>query len=85
MVVHGLVQGVGFRVRTARAARELGVTGSARNLPEGTVEVIAFGSHQSVDALTAWITGPSAPGRVDDVEGTRLPEGRATPPSFTTG
>ena len=85
IVVHGQVQGVGFRAHTARAARELGVTGSARNLPDGTVEVDAYGPHEGVDALTAWINGPSAPGRVDDVDVTRMPEGRTTPSSFTTG
>lgn len=85
IVVRGRVQGVGFRYRTARAAQRLGVTGSAVNLPDGTVEVNAFGSHESVDALAAWLAGPSAPGWVDNVDVARLPDDQSTPSSFSTG
>ncbi|HLT61152.1 MAG TPA: acylphosphatase [Microlunatus sp.] len=37
--VTGLVQGVGFRYRTAEQARRLGLTGSAVNRPDGSVEI----------------------------------------------
>ena len=42
IMVRGRVQGVGFRYFTASRARALGLSGSARNLPTGGVEVIAF-------------------------------------------
>jgi acylphosphatase len=42
-IVHGLVQGVGFRFFVARHARALGLTGYVRNIPGGMVEVFAEG------------------------------------------
>ncbi len=39
--IHGKVQGVGFRWFVARNAARLGITGYARNLPGGSVEVVA--------------------------------------------
>lgn len=43
-LVSGMVQGVGFRWFVARHARALGLTGYARNLPDGRVEVVARGA-----------------------------------------
>jgi acylphosphatase len=67
-LVSGLVQGVGYRLFTARAAGDLGITGYARNLPDGRVEVVAQGDPEALrrfeDALRA---GPRG-GRVDRVE-----------------
>jgi acylphosphatase len=46
--IHGRVQGVGFRWWTRRTAERLGIRGSVRNLPDGTVEVRAAGSDQAL-------------------------------------
>lgn len=46
--IHGRVQGVGFRWWTRRTAGQLGIAGSVRNLPDGTVQVRAAGP---VDAM----------------------------------
>ena len=50
-IVTGRVQGVGFRQFAQAQARQLGLVGWARNLPDGTVEVAAHGSRAAVDAL----------------------------------
>jgi acylphosphatase len=66
-IVRGRVQGVAFRAHTQRHARELGVTGYAKNLSDGTVEVLACGAESSVAALCDWLrVGPPA-ARVTDV------------------
>jgi len=51
-IVRGYVQGVGFRSFVQRRANELGVTGTVRNLDDGTVEVIASGTKRQLDALS---------------------------------
>jgi acylphosphatase len=66
-VVSGRVQGVWFRASTAQRARGLGVTGYARNLADGRVEVLACGEAGAVNALCEWLwEGPPA-ARVTDV------------------
>jgi acylphosphatase len=50
-VVAGRVQGVGYRYFVLREAESLGVTGFARNLPDGRVEVVAEGSEPALQAF----------------------------------
>ena len=54
-IVRGRVQGVWFCDSTRRRARELGLTGSAVNLPDGNVEVIACGDQAALEALRQWL------------------------------
>ena len=66
-LVQGRVQGVGFRYYAARAARELGVSGWVRNLPDGSVETLVEGDAAAVEGyLDRLRRGPSA-SRVDGV------------------
>lgn len=66
--VHGRVQGVGFRYSTQAEARTLGVLGYARNLDDGSVEVLAWGEAEQVEALIAWLkAGGPRSARVDKV------------------
>jgi acylphosphatase len=52
-VVHGVVQGVGFRWFVQREAARLGLTGWTANLSDGSVEVVAEGPAGDVDCLIA--------------------------------
>jgi acylphosphatase len=51
VVVHGRVQGVGFRYSLARAAETRGVAGWARNSADGTLEAAFEGEPEAVDSL----------------------------------
>ena len=44
-IVHGRVQGVGFRAATLRTALSLNLVGWVRNRPDDSVEVVAVGDH----------------------------------------
>lgn len=65
--VDGLVQGVGFRWWVRSRALELGLTGSATNLPDGRVQVIAEGPRPACATLLTLLRGPGTPGRVTNV------------------
>jgi acylphosphatase len=66
--VSGLVQGVFYRQSTAGEATRLGLAGWVRNLPDGSVEVVAEGRRAEVERLVAWCRrGPPA-ARVEDLE-----------------
>ncbi len=54
LLVHGRVQGVGFRYSLARQAQSRGVAGSAVNRPDGTVEVLLEGDPEAVASLVRW-------------------------------
>ena len=58
--VTGRVQGVCFRIAAQQQANQYGLTGWVRNLPDGQVEVMAFGNQQQLDELDHWLkSGPS--------------------------
>ncbi|MFC4533611.1 acylphosphatase [Sphaerisporangium dianthi] len=65
--VRGHVQGVGFRWWTRARALELGLVGSASNLDDGRVEVVAEGPREACEKLLALLRGGGTPGRVDAV------------------
>jgi acylphosphatase len=84
--VSGRVQGVFYRASAARHAAQLRVTGHARNLPGGEVEVLACGAASDVQAFIEWLwIGPSA-AKVTAVQvaEAELPAGE-WPRDFTTG
>ena len=54
-LVSGRVQGVCFRAETEAQAGRLGLTGWVRNLPDGRVEVKAFGAQPALDELRTWL------------------------------
>jgi acylphosphatase len=50
-LVGGMVQGVGYRYFAMRAARRLGLSGYAKNLADGRVEVYAYGEASKLAEL----------------------------------
>ncbi len=54
-LVSGRVQGVFFRASTREEARRLGLSGYARNLADGRVEVLACGPRAAVAELRDWL------------------------------
>lgn len=68
--VRGRVQGVGFRWWTRSRALELGLTGHAKNLPDGRVEVNAYGARTDIATLIELLTEqPSLHSRPGHVSG----------------
>jgi acylphosphatase len=66
--VSGRVQGVFYRASARERARILGVTGYARNLPDGRVEVLACGPAPAVESLCGWLWQGSPASRVTAVD-----------------
>jgi acylphosphatase len=82
-LVSGRVQGVFYRASTRSRAEALGLTGYAKNLPDGRVEVLACGEPEAVRQLCDWLwEGPPA-ARVETVECREVDE--APPSRFGSG
>ncbi|HKB07280.1 MAG TPA: acylphosphatase [Candidatus Polarisedimenticolia bacterium] len=67
-LVSGRVQGVGYRLFAVRAARGLGITGFARNLDNGQVEVVGQGSEEDLRRFEALLRQGPRGGRVETIE-----------------
>lgn len=80
-LVSGRVQGVFYRGSAARRARDLGVRGYARNLPDGRVEVLACGEEEAVQTFVSWLWTGSSAARVSAVDVADAPEHHERPPS----
>jgi acylphosphatase len=66
-LVSGRVQGVGFRYFTQDIAAREGLTGRVRNLPDGSVEVVAEGDSDSLQRLEAALWRGPSHARVENV------------------
>lgn len=74
VIVHGRVQGVGFRYGTSRIANRYGITGSVENLADGTVKIFAEGKENNLDNfLTEIKHGPTPYAKVTTMTITELP------------
>ena len=67
-IISGLVQGVGFRFFTQRAAARHQVRGYVKNLEDGRVEALAEGSEKAVQAFLQDLTTGPVFAEVEDVE-----------------
>lgn len=70
-IVSGKVQGVWFRASARDQALVLGLRGSARNLADGSVDILAVGDAAAIDTLAAWLRQGPPLALVDELE--RLP------------
>lgn len=68
VLVSGIVQGVNFRRFTQMTARQLGVNGWVRNLPDGRVEACLDGEAEAVGELLDWCRSGPPSARVDNLE-----------------
>jgi len=68
VVVHGRVQGVGYRDAAVQAAFTLGVKGWVRNRSDGTVEAHAQGAPDEVDRFVEWCKRGPPLARVSKVD-----------------
>jgi len=66
--VRGRVQGVWYRGSCAEQARALGISGWARNLPDGRVEIVAEGDPEALDKFVEWCRHGPPDARVTAVE-----------------
>jgi acylphosphatase len=79
--IHGRVHGVFFRAWAADKARSLGLRGWVRNRRDGSVELLAHGDEEALQALTAACrSGPPA-ARVERIE-VEAAEGEGPPSGF---
>lgn len=76
-IVRGKVQGVFFRASTREQALKLGLRGHAKNLPDGSVEVLAAGGAESIGELEAWLRVGPPKARVDAVSRTSASDDEA--------
>jgi acylphosphatase len=78
LIVHGRVQGVGFRFGVARAAQTRRVAGWARNRSDGTVEIVLEGDAEDVESVARFCrVGPRGAHVTEVEESAEEPEGLA--------
>ena len=68
LIIKGRVQGVYYRASAKDVAREVGVTGWVKNMPDGNVEVMAFGTEDQLNALFEWLRQGPPTAKVAAVE-----------------
>jgi acylphosphatase len=83
-LVFGKVQGVFFRHSTRLEAERLALRGMARNMPDGSVEVLVQGRAAAVEELRVWLQRGPAQARVDEVREAEPDPAEFVPDGFTT-
>lgn len=78
--IKGEVQGVGFRQWAVQQARLMGIRGYVRNLPEGSVEVLAIGDPQVLNQFCGMLRQGPMSAQVDTLDAKEVQE----PPNYDT-
>jgi acylphosphatase len=81
-IVTGRVQGVGFRYFVVRQAQELGLGGWTRNLPNGDVEVRAWGGEGALGQLAERLAAGPRSARVTKVDSSEISDAEDPGSSF---
>ena len=81
-IVRGQVQGGGFRGFVWREAERLRLGGFARNLRDGTVEVVSQGPESALEALERVLAQGPPGARVETVDRLEVPPEVEVPKSF---
>lgn len=71
--ISGQVQGVFLRANTQNKAIELGLTGWVQNLPDGRVEVMAYGDSPQLKALHQWLQDGPPVAKIESIEVKTVP------------
>jgi len=66
--ISGRVQGVFFRIFTQKKAKSLGLSGWAKNLPDGRVEAVFEGEPKMIKQMLNWCDQGSPASQVDKIE-----------------
>jgi acylphosphatase len=82
IVVHGMVQGVGFRYFVQRLGKRLALAGDVRNLPDATVEIFVEGNAGPMDEFMKEVRRGPSMGHVDRLEIHEIAAG-GKPAAFT--
>lgn len=67
VTVSGLVQGVYFRASSQQVAIDYGLSGYARNLSDGNVELLICGEQGNVEKMLSWLKQGPPEAEVDDL------------------
>lgn len=73
LTIRGRVQGVGFRWFARQSAETLGLTGWARNLEDGSVEVEAEGTPEALETFVERLKTGNPAAKVDSIEVATIP------------
>ncbi|UUO25174.1 acylphosphatase [Colwellia sp. M166] len=71
--VSGKVQGVYFRASSQQIAIDHGLSGYARNLTDGRVEILMCGEEQSINKMLAWLAHGPPQAEVKTIESKQVP------------
>ena len=67
ILIKGQVQGVYFRVQARDQALKLGIAGQVRNLPDGSVHILAEGEAAAMESFLAWCAVGPFRARVEEL------------------
>mgnify|MGYP000176132345 FL=1 len=71
--VSGKVQGVYFRASSQQVAIDHGLSGYARNLTDGDVEVLMCGEEHEIEKMLEWLAHGPPQAEVDNIEAKKVP------------